>query len=145
MIDKLSADLCEYRLKKARDLLDQSKLLFDSNKYDGSINRSYYAIFNGIRSVLALINIDSSKHSGVLALFDRYFVKTKVFDKKYSKIAHSAFDVRQDNDYEDFYTPDKEEAKAQLKDAEMFINEIEIKKNDFIKAVIQLADIKENN
>jgi uncharacterized protein (UPF0332 family) len=48
MIDNLSSDLSEYRLKKAKDLLLQANLLHNNKKYDGSINRSYYAIFNGI-------------------------------------------------------------------------------------------------
>jgi uncharacterized protein (UPF0332 family) len=42
MIDKLAVDLCEYRLKKAKDMLVQAKLLFDNDKYDGSINRSFF-------------------------------------------------------------------------------------------------------
>ena len=141
MIDRFSVDLCEYRLKKAKDLLDQAKLLFDNDKYDGSINRSYYAIFNTIRAMFALVKLDSSKHSGVLAYFDRYFVKTQIFNKKFSKIAHSAFDVRQDNDYEDFYMPDEEEAHSQLRDAEIFINEVEIKIMFFINGTINLPNV----
>ena len=142
MMDKLAVDLCEYRLKKANDLIDQAKLLFYGKKYDGSINRSYYAIFNAIRAILALITVDSSKHSGVLAYFDRFFVKTRIFDKKFSKIAHAAFDIRQDNDYEDFYIPDRAEALSQLRDAEEFITETEIKPKLFIRGKIKLPKIE---
>jgi len=73
-----------------------------NHQYDGSVNRSYYAIFNAVRSVLALLRTDSRSHSGVISFFDRYFVKTGIFDKRFSKIVHAAFDTRQDNDYEDF-------------------------------------------
>ena len=55
MIEKFAIDLSDYRMNKAKDLLSQSKLLFDNQKFDGSINRSYYAIFNAIRSLLALV------------------------------------------------------------------------------------------
>lgn len=141
MIDELTVDLSEYRLNKAKDLLFQATLLFDNKKYDGSINRSYYAIFNAIRSLLALVKLDSSKHSGVLSFFDRYFVKTSIFDKRFSKIAHSAFDVRQDNDYEDFYVPGEDESHNQLQEAEIFINEIEVKRQLFLNQDIKLPPI----
>ena len=142
MIDNLSSDLSEYRFKKAKDLLSQAKLLHNNKKYDGSINRSYYAIFNGIRSLLALIKLDSPKHSGIISYFDRYFVKTKIFDKKYSEIVHSAFDIRQDNDYEDFYTPNEDESERQLKECEDFLSEIEIIRESIIAGKINLPHIK---
>lgn len=61
MIDNLLIDLSEYRIKKANDLLIQATILHTNKKYDGSINRSYYAIFNAIRSILALLKSDSTK------------------------------------------------------------------------------------
>lgn len=141
MIDKLLIDLSEYRFKKAKDLLSQAKLLHNNEKYDGSINRSYYAIFNGIRSLLALVKLDSSKHRGVISFFDKYFVKTEIFDKKYSEIAHSAFDSRQDNDYEDFYTPIEDESESQIKESEDFLNEIEKIRQMLIIKKIELPQI----
>jgi len=61
----------------------------------------------------------------VLSLFDKAFVKTKIFDKQFSIIAHSSFEYRQENDYEDFYIPTKEDSEIQLKNCEEFITEIE--------------------
>ena len=138
MINDLTADLSKYRLKKAKDLLTQAELLNENKKYDGSINRSYYAIFNAMKSILALIELDSAKHSGVLGLFDRYFVKNNLLDKKFSKIAHEAFDIRQDNDYEDFYEPTPEESEIQLRNAAKFIAEIDLKISQLISKEIDL-------
>jgi len=143
MIDNLSSDLSKYRFVKAKDLLSQAILLHNNQKYDGSINRSYYAIFNGIRSLLALIKLDSPKHSGIISYFDRYFVKTKIFNKKYSEIIHYAFDIRQDNDYEDFYTPSKDESARQIKECEEFLQEIEKIIESIIIGKINLPQIKE--
>ena len=55
-------DLSQHRLHKAKDVLRQAELLLKNNEYDGSINRSYYAIFNAIRSLLALVGLDSRRH-----------------------------------------------------------------------------------
>lgn len=114
MIDEQTKYLSEYRLKKADTLLIQAELLLRNHQYDGSVNRSYYAIFNAVRSVLALLRTDSRSHSGVISFFDRYFVKTGIFDKRFSKIVHAAFDTRQDNDYEDFYVPSETEAQENM-------------------------------
>ena len=141
MINNLSIDLATYRIKKAKSLIIQSELLNDNNQYDGSINRSYYAIFNAMRSLLALVDLDSAKHSGILSFFDKYFIKTDILDKEFSKIAHSAFDTRQDNDYEDFYEPTEEESKNQLNNAKRFVTKIEAVLGNMIEKKIELPQI----
>lgn len=141
MLEKENIALSDHRLQKAKNLLNQAEILFQHQMYDGSINRSYYAIFNAIRSILSLVKLDSSKHSGVLSLFDKYFVKTGIFDKQYSRIAHSAFDTRQDYDYEDFSTPSETEASSQFNDAQKFIAEVERIKLKIINGEIDLPNI----
>ncbi len=59
MIDEQARSLSGYRLDKAKTLLTQAGILLASHEYDGSINRSYYAIFNAVRAVLALVRVDS--------------------------------------------------------------------------------------
>lgn len=142
MLDKKIKYLSDYRLEKSKNLLKQAEILLENNMYDGSVNRSYYSIFNGIRSLLALVKLDSAKHTGVLSFFDKYFVKTNLLDKRFSIIAHSAFDVRQDNDYEDFYKPSKKEAESQLNDAKDFIKEIKQKRIELINGELPLPKIK---
>lgn len=134
-------NLSTYRLEKAHDLLEQAELLFHDQRYDGSINRSYYAIFNAIRAILALVGLDSQTHKGVISLFDRYFVKPGTCEKAFSKIAHTAFDVRQVNDYEDFQVPTEEQARTQLDDARRFVQEIADKQELFIQGTLSLPPI----
>jgi len=141
MIDENVVDLSKHRLNKANALLTQAELLLMNHQYDGSINRSYYAIFNAIRSLLALFRLDNRKHSGVISYFDRYFVKTGIFDRQFSKIVHTAFDVRQDYDYEDFYLPSEVDAKEQFENAKQFVSEIDHKRELFIQGKIMFPDI----
>ena len=142
MLSQTTIDLSNYRIEKAQDLLNQAELLSANKKFDGSLNRSYHAIFNAMRSLLALVKLDSSTHTGVLSFFDRYFIKTGIIDKEFSKIAHSAFDSRQDSDYEDFYTPSEEDASAQLDKAKAFINEIIIRREKLINEDLDLPAIQ---
>ncbi|HVJ49982.1 HEPN domain-containing protein [Desulfitobacterium sp.] len=38
------------------------------------INRYYYAAFHAVRALLALKELDSSKHSGVISYFNRFLI-----------------------------------------------------------------------
>ena len=73
-------DLSDHRFNKGKDALRQAELLLINKEYDGSVNHSYYAI----RSLLvSLVDIDSRKHTGVISCFDKYFVKTGLFEKSF--------------------------------------------------------------
>jgi len=82
--------------------------------YNHSVNRSYYAIFHVIRSVLALEGVDFKKHSGVFSYFQQHYIKTGIFERKYSDYIKEAFSIRTDSDYKDFYIVSKEDAQEQL-------------------------------
>lgn len=75
MDDRIIA-LSKYRMDKANDELETSKIMSDNKKYSQSINRSYYAIFHAVRSLLALRKFDSSKHSGIIAYFNQHYIKS---------------------------------------------------------------------
>lgn len=123
-MDERKKALCRYRLEKAEKCLESAKLLVCSEDYCGAANRSYYSIFHCIRSLLALEGIDFSKHSGVMAYFQKNYVKTKIFEKEYSKILIEAFEIRSESDYDDYYVISKEEVEKQIQKAQIFFNGI---------------------
>lgn len=92
--------------------------------YKGAANRSYYAIFHCMRSVLALEGIDFSKHSGVSAYFRKQYIKTGIFEVELSDIIKEAFDIRSDSDYDDYYVLSKKEVEEQIENAKMFFGVI---------------------
>ncbi|MGA1842563.1 MAG: HEPN domain-containing protein [bacterium] len=61
-------DLANYRLQKAKEILIEADDNLTQMHYGLSINRSYYAMFTSARALLALKELDSSKHSGVITL-----------------------------------------------------------------------------
>ncbi len=69
--------LVKYRLDSAKEKLLSAKLLMEAGQYKDSIGRSYYAIFTAIRAVLALRQVDFSKHAGVIAYFQKNILKQK--------------------------------------------------------------------
>ncbi len=118
-------ELIQYRLETAKEKLRAAKVLLDSENYKDSVGRSYYAMFSAVRALLAKDNVDFARHSGVIAYFQREYVKTGKIEKKYSKYLSEAFQVRNNCDYADFYLIVKEDAVEQCQRAEEFINAIE--------------------
>ena len=102
MEDRLRRELSDYRMKRAQETLADAKALLAEGRVESSVNRSYYAIFHGLRAVTALDGFDSSKHSGIIARFNQIYVKTGVFDKEISKLIRIAFNTREKADYDDF-------------------------------------------
>lgn len=117
-------ELMEYRLEMAQERLHSSKILLDDGSYKDSIGRSYYAMFTAVRALLAMEGQDFSKHAGVIAYFQKEFIKTGKFDKKYSKYISQAFQIRNNTDYADFFIVSAQDAKEQYEKATEFLNVI---------------------
>ena len=95
-------DLVTHRLLMAKEKIRSAEILLREKAYRDSISRSYYGIFSAIRAVLSTKNLDSPKHLGVISLFNREFVKTGEFPKRFSKILKKGQLKREDSDYEEF-------------------------------------------
>jgi len=118
--------LAAYRLEKAVGCLAASRVAIEADDYFTAANRSYYAIFHAIRSVLALRQVDFSNHGQVIGYFRREFIKTAIFPKEMSYIIDTLFDTRNKSDYDDFFLISKEEVTEQHISAENFISEIQV-------------------
>jgi len=118
-------DLAKYRLERAKEILNESKDSLRQKHFALSVNRSYYAMFTSARALLALKEKDSSKHSGVIALFNQYIIKPGIFLKEYSKFLRDAKRMREDADYSDFVEITEEDAQIQLENAKKFVGEAE--------------------
>jgi uncharacterized protein (UPF0332 family) len=80
-------------------------------------------------AVLALflykdLAVKTSKHSGIITLFDKEIIRPGIIDKSYSKILHRMFNMRQEGDYKELVQIPIDEAKASIVNAKTFITEI---------------------
>lgn len=118
--------LVSFRLQQARETLRDAHLLLDQGGSPVSIiNRSYYAMFYAALALMTDLDKGSSKHSGVISLFDQHFVKTGKFPTAMSKAIHKAFDLRQIGDYRELIELDQEQAEEVLFSSDQFIETIE--------------------
>jgi len=116
--------LAKYRFEKALNCLTASTLAIEQNDYHTAANRSYYAVFHAVRSLLALRQIDFKNHGDVIGYFRKEYIKTEVFPIEMSKIIGKLFDTRNKSDYDDFYVIIKEDVKTQHHSAIYFLDEI---------------------
>ena len=113
--------LSKYRFEQAERCLRSAKLLLKDDDYRGAANRSYYSIYNAIRSIFALDGVEFRRHSGNISHFRKEYIQTGVFDKELSRIVGDAFDVRSDSDYDDNVIISKSDVEEQVQNAETFI------------------------
>ncbi|MBI4631512.1 MAG: HEPN domain-containing protein [Chloroflexi bacterium] len=109
----------------AHRALRTGHLALDDGDWVGAINRSYYAIFYSANAVLELQGLERNKHSGVLSLFRQKYVKTGLIEVEYSQIYGTAFEARNESDYERAEFPSQEDARKAIDGAERFVARVE--------------------
>ena len=118
-------ELAGYRMDRAKEMLVAARENLEIGQYKTSLNRSYYAM----RAMNILKGFDSSKHSGVIAFFNKEYLKENILDRNLSIVIKNSAFLREKSDYDDFYIASKQEAEKQLEEAERFLDAVEIAMN----------------
>jgi len=117
-------DLIKYKLERSLETLEEAKLMLQSSHLFGAANRIYYACFYAVSALLLSKDLSSPKHSGVLSLFNKHFVKTGLIPVELGKFYSRLFDTRLESDYADLITLTLEEIRDNVKTAEIFISAV---------------------
>jgi len=115
----------EYWRKRAKECLNDAKLLIENKRLHSAVNRIYYALFYEVSALLLIKGLSFSKHSGVLSAFNREFVRTGKIDKELGKFYNRMFEHRRSGDYGELIEFDEAEVKEWLKTAEEFLEAVE--------------------
>ena len=126
-------ELARYRLERSYEMLTAAEENLNMNQFRTSLNRSYYAVFHGMRAVNTLDGFDSSKHSGVIAYFNKNFLKEGKLNRELSKIIKDTSYLREKSDYDDFFLASRQEAEIQLENAKVFVAAVD----QYLKAALQ--------
>lgn len=118
-------DLVNYRLSRARETLDDARLLADHGKWNSTINRLYYAAYYAVTALLLSSDIKSTTHNGTKALFSEHFVKTQIIPKESGKIYSQLFTWRQKGDYDDLFDFNPEKVLPYFEPVQNLIETIE--------------------
>ena len=118
-------DLVLYRLETARKDLRSARALLAIEDYKGANNRAYYSIFHAINAVHAVSGKAYKRHKDAVANFNKDYVRTSIFPREMGRKIGQAEEIRHASDYDDFYIVSKEEVTLQLKNARLFVTEVE--------------------
>lgn len=124
MTDEEKRALSLVRFKRAEECLNTAEENVKLGDYRAAANRTYYAIFHGLRSVLALDEIDMSKHSAVIAVFRRAYLKTNILDRRFSGLITDAFEIRNESDYDDFFIVVKADVEQEIEETKELLEAI---------------------
>lgn len=119
--------LIRYRIKQAEETLaDAEAMRAGAFSRRSIVNRAYYSMFYALLGLLLGTNtiLKTSKHSGIISIFDQNFILTGKMDKKFSKSLHKMFNARQVADYKELVEVSSEEADDAIKTAGDFVEEI---------------------
>jgi uncharacterized protein (UPF0332 family) len=114
-------DYIIYRLKRADETLNEAKFMFENGMYHGSINRIYYSCYYAVLALMITKDFNSKTHKGISILFHQHFIKTEILPKELGLFFSQMFNVRQENDYQDFIEIETEILPQWLGQAEQFL------------------------
>jgi len=121
--------LARYRLKQAEESIEEAALLLSEKKSARSIiNRAYYGMFYAVLALLIFEPYSSSKHSGVLAYFNKRFIKEGILPKELGRSINKAFELRQRGDYREYVELTYEQVEPFIEKAKIFVQEV----NDYL-------------
>ena len=115
--------LVSRRFEQATETLEAAVQLLNTGHDRDAINRAYYSMFYVGLALLATRMLGTSKHSGVIGLFGKYFVKTGEFSPEAGRHLREAFDLRQKSDYREDFDPSHEQAIEIVTHAGAFMEE----------------------
>jgi uncharacterized protein (UPF0332 family) len=119
--------LLKYRVKQAEETLNDAEAMAKNALSPRSIvNRAYYAMFYAVLALFLKMNIPmkTSKHSGIISMFDKYVVLEGEIDKEFSRYLHKMFNARQVGDYKELSEISPKEADDAIGMARSFIEKI---------------------
>jgi uncharacterized protein (UPF0332 family) len=127
-----------YRMKQTEETLSEAVRMLESGFSPRSIvNRAYYAMFYAVLTLF--IHSDTphktSKHSGVIGIFNREFIHTGKLDARFSQMLYAVFDQRMESDYRDFSKVSEEDARNAVLAAQEFVTAIKALTEDASKKI----------
>jgi len=116
--------IVEHRLGRAREALEEARLLADGRRWNACVSRLYYACYYSVSALLLGRNLSSSKHTGVRSLFNLHFVKPGAVSRELGSLYNDLFENRQKGDYMDFVSFDGDQVRPWIAQTEVFVAEI---------------------
>ncbi len=121
--DQSRASLVQYRLKRAKEALEEADILKKESHFNAAANRLYYACFYAASALLISEGIAAQTHAGVKMMLGMHFVSKGLLANEHGKTFSRLFEIRHSGDYDDFVYCDKELIEEYQPKVQRFIEE----------------------
>lgn len=118
-------DRANKELERAKKALKSLKLLLDSELFEDSISRAYYAVLHAAKAALTFKGIDVDTHEGVRRMFGLHLVKKGEIPKEYARILIAEQEDREIGDYAVGIEISRDRAAKRVAEAVKFLNMME--------------------
>lgn len=118
------AEYVKLRMGRAHDTLSEAEMLLGGCHLPGAVNRMYYACFYAVNALLFSEGLSSSKHGGVISLFDRHWIRAGRLPAEMGKLYRQFFELRQEGDYKDVVTFERSDVVEWLSQARSFVGQV---------------------
>ena len=119
------AKIIAYKIKKARETINEVPVLIQNQFWNSAVNRIYYACFYVVGALAVTKGISAKSHAGVKQMFSLHFILPGIIDVESGKFYSTLFDMRQIGDYKDFFDFEEEDVMGLFEPAEQLITKIE--------------------
>jgi len=108
------------KLEKASERLSTARLLFENERYEAAVSRTYYGMFHAAKALLETEGSSPKTHAGVNSELGKLFRDRIDLEllREFSRIQ----EIRQDADYGTLSEFSKEQVEDILETAEKFIS-----------------------
>jgi uncharacterized protein (UPF0332 family) len=116
--------LFTYRIQEAEETLADAVQMLDGNLSPRSVvNRAYYAMFYAVLALFIRFETihRTSKHSGVIGIFNKEFVRTGKIEVRFAKMLNNIFEARLEGDYKGLIELTRDHAKDAVEKAREFV------------------------
>ena len=111
-------------MSKARRSLATPRRIMANGGFDFAVSRAYYAMFYAAEALLASDSVALSKHSAVIAEFNRRYAATGRLDQRHATALRKAFALRNAADYETLPEIGEAQAATVVRDTEALIGAV---------------------
>lgn len=99
--DEDRREIVKYRLEKSLRTYNEAVGSIANGYFETAANRLYYAAYYAVSALLVSYKYEASTHNGVIQIFGKAFIKSKVLERRYGTIFNQLFSLRMTGDYED--------------------------------------------
>ncbi|MGM9777237.1 MAG: HEPN domain-containing protein, partial [Prevotella sp.] len=89
--DEDRREIVKYRLEKSLRTYNEAVGSIDNGFVETAANRLYYAAYYAVSALLVSFRYEVSTHNGVIQMFGKAFIKSKILERKYGTIFNQLF------------------------------------------------------